>query len=150
MCTHAISVQSIAADTDFPVCNLIDLSCQYECMTLACVESGYLSTCVSMLSAHILCVCVCVHAGVALTSAWLQSLHLTVDIFVCVVGIFGQRNSICLRRLLSTLAAPHITHLTADTLMSPRQPDTAEDTLLTEKHRPLYWWLREHRKQWFF
>ena len=64
MCTHTIGVQSIAADVDFPGCNLIVLSCQYECMAVACMESGYLSTCVSTPSAYFLYECVCARVSV--------------------------------------------------------------------------------------
>lgn len=59
---------------------------------------------------------------------------------------------LCLYRVLSTPAAPcarthkHITHPTADTHMSPQQPDTAEDMLLTEKERPPYWQTRAFQR----
>jgi len=54
---------------DFPTCNLIVLSCQYESMAVTCMESGYLSTCVSTLSAYFLdqCVFVCMSVCACVT-----------------------------------------------------------------------------------
>jgi len=62
---------------------------------------------------------------------------------MCVAGISGQRNSIRLHRNLSTPACSahtqaHITHPSADTHMSPQQPNTAKDKILKEKQGPPY------------
>lgn len=89
------------------------------------------------------CIYVCTYMQVC--SVCIPTASVSDHWHVCVAGISGQGNSIYLYRVLSTPAVPcarthkHITHPTADTHMSPRQPDTAEDVLLTEKERPPYW-----------
>lgn len=155
VCTHTISVQSKAAVMDFPVCNLIVLSCQYEWMAVACKESGYLSTCVSVQSAYFLyqcvyvCLCVCVCTCTCMFVWWcvtsacphFWSFPIWPSTCVCCWHFWTEelyppsRSPFNARHCRHT----HITHPAADTHMSPRQPDTAKDMLLTEKQRPPHW-----------
>lgn len=149
-CAQILLVFKALLQARISLCNLIVLSCQYECMALAWMESGYLSTCVSVLSVYFLYIYVCTYMQVC--SVCIPKVSVSDHWHVCVAGISGQGNSICLNRVLSTPAAPcarthkHITHPTADTHMSPRQPDTAEDVLLTEKERPPYWQTRAFQR----
>lgn len=49
--------QSIELLQDFPVCNLRVRSCQYERTAVACMESGYVSTCASAYFLQRVCSC---------------------------------------------------------------------------------------------
>lgn len=147
-CAQILLVFKALLQARISLCNLIVLSCQYECMALAWMESGYLSTCVSVLSVYFLYICVYIHAGV-------QCLHtysFCIWSLTCMCCWNFWTGELCLYRVLSTPAAPcarthkHITHPTADTHMSPQQPDTAEDMLLTEKERPPYWQTRAFQR----
>lgn len=96
------------------------------------------------------CIYICVHTCRCAVSAYLQFLYLITDMYVLLE--FLGTGELCLYRVLSTPAAPcarthkHITHPTTDTHMSPQQPDTAEDVLLTEKERPPYWQTRAFQR----
>lgn len=135
---HLKSLQSSATDVVFPACNRV-LSCRAACTAVGCMESGYVSTCVS-----VPWVSVCVRAYRCVMSTCL--LFLTVDVCMSLAFLDGG-NSIRLSGVLSTPTAPHthtrthtlITRHSADTRMSPRQQDTAKDVILTEGQRPPYW-----------
>lgn len=69
------------------------------------------------------------------------------DLYMCASLAFLDRGTLSasaesFQRPATTHTQTHITHPTADTCMSPRQPDTAKDMQLTEKRRPPYWQAR--------
>lgn len=96
------------------------------------------------------CIYVCTYMQVC--SVCIPTVSVSDHWHVCVAGISGQGNSASTESFqhpplhAHARTHKHITHPTADTHMSPQQPDTAEDMLLTEKERPPYWQTRAFQR----
>lgn len=109
---------------------------------------------------HVVCIfCECVRACQqvpgwrCVMSAFLLFLYLTVNMCVCRWHFWMEElytptqssfNTHCLLHT-STHTQTYITHPFADTHVSPRQPKTAKDLILTEEQRPPYWQARGWR-----